>query len=60
MHGNIIFISSFGIAKVVIPEPCIFFCIPASIVEAGAVIANGLKYFLPMELLLSLMDQLYT
>ena len=37
------FISSFEIISVVIPEPCIFFLIPASI--AAAVISNGAKIF---------------
>ena len=49
------FISSFKIIEVVVPEPCIFFWIPASIAEGPAVIPNGAKYFLPMELLLLLM-----
>ena len=35
------FISSFEIIKVFVPEPCIFFWIPASIAEAAAVIPNG-------------------
>ena len=35
------FISSFEIIKVVIPKPCIFFKIPASITEAAAVIQSG-------------------
>ena len=39
------FISSFEIIKVVVPEPCIFFWIPASIAEAAAVIRNGAKTF---------------
>ena len=39
------FISSFEIIKVVAPEPCIFFSIPASIAEAAAVIPNGPKTF---------------
>ena len=39
------FISSFEIIKVVVPEPCIFFWIPASIAEAAAVISNGTKTF---------------
>ena len=38
------FISSFEIIAVV-PEPCIFFWIPASIAEAAAVISNGAKTF---------------
>ena len=50
------FISSFKIIKVVcLPESCILFVIPASIVEAAA-IPNGTK-ILPKELLLSLRDQ---
>ena len=39
------FISSFEIIKVVVPEPYIFFWIPASIAEAAAVIPNGAKTF---------------
>ena len=39
------FISLFEIIKVVVPEPCIFFWIPASIAEAAAVIPNGAKTF---------------
>ena len=38
------FISSFEIIKVVVPKPCIFFWIPASM-EAAAVIPNGAKTF---------------
>ena len=34
------FISLFENIKVVVPEPCIFFWIPASIAEAAAVIPN--------------------
>ena len=37
------FISLFEIIKVVVPEPCIFFWIPASFAEAAAVIPNGTK-----------------
>ena len=37
----ILFISSFEIIKVVVPEPFIFFRIPASIAAATAVIPNG-------------------
>ena len=33
------------IAKVAVPEPYIFFWIPASITEAAAVISNGAKTF---------------
>ena len=47
----------FEIIKVVVPEPC-FFLTPASIAETAAVIPDGAKYFLPMELQLSLMDLL--
>ena len=50
------FISSFEIIKVVVPEPWIFFWIPASIDETVAVIPNGAKIFFPKEQLLSLMD----
>ena len=39
------FISSFEIIKVFVPEPCIFFSIPASIAEVAAVILNGAKTF---------------
>ena len=39
------FLSSFEIIKVVVPEPWIFFWIPASIAEAAAVIPNGPKIF---------------
>ena len=39
------FISSFEMIKVVVPEPCIFFWIPASIAEAAAVIPYGAKIF---------------
>ena len=35
----------FEIIKVVVPEPCIFFWINASITEAAAVIPNGAKTF---------------
>ena len=35
------FISLFEIIKVVVPEPSIFFLIPASIAETAAVIPNG-------------------
>ena len=39
------FIFSFEIIKVGVPEPCIFFWIPASIAEAASVIHNGAKIF---------------
>ena len=39
------FISPFEIIKVVVPEPCIFFRIPASIAEAASVVPNGAKTF---------------
>ena len=39
-------ISSFEIIKVVVPEPGIFFCIPASAADATAVIPNGIKTLL--------------
>ena len=39
------FISSFEVIKVVVPEPCIFFWIPASISRTAAVIPNGAKTF---------------
>ena len=38
-------ISSFEIIKIVVPEQCIFFWIPASLAEAAAVIPNGAKIF---------------
>ena len=53
------FSSSFEIIKVAAPEPSIFFWIPASIAEAAAVIANEANFFLPKELLLSLMKLLF-
>ena len=52
------FISSFEVIKVVVPEPCILFWIPASIAEATAVISDGAKILFAKELLLSLMDLL--
>ena len=39
------FIFLFEVVKVVVPEPCIFFWIPASIAEAAAVIPNRAKTF---------------
>ena len=33
----------FGIIRVAVSEPCIYFGIPASIAEAAAVIPNGAK-----------------
>ena len=39
------FISLLEIIKVVVPEPCIFFWIPASIAEAAAVTPNRAKTF---------------
>ena len=38
-----LFIFSFEIIKVVVPQLCIFFWIPASIAEAAAVIPTGAK-----------------
>ena len=53
------FISSFKIIKVVAPEPCILFGVPASIAEVTAVIpGEGKIFFLPKEVLLSLIDLL--
>ena len=52
------FISLFEIIKVVVPKPCIFFWMPASIAEAAAVIPNEAKIFLSKEQLLSLMNLL--
>ena len=43
------FISSFEIIKAVVPEPCIFFWIPASIAEAVGVVPNGVKIFFANE-----------
>ena len=40
------FISSFQIIKVVVAEPSIFFCIPASAADAAAVNPNGIKTLL--------------
>ena len=40
------FISSFEITKVTVPEPIIFFCIPASAVDAAAVHPNGISILL--------------
>ena len=39
------FISLFEIIKVVVPEPCIFFYMPALITEAAAVIPNEARIF---------------
>ena len=39
-------ISSFDIIRVVVPEPSIFLCIPASIADADAVNLNGIKTLL--------------
>ena len=39
------FISSFEIIKIVVPEPRIFFWIPASIAEPAAAIPNGARTF---------------
>ena len=52
------FISSFEIIKVVVPELCIFFWNPASMLKQNLLFLIVLKYFLPKELLLSLMDLL--
>ena len=52
------FCSTFEIIKVVVPEPCISFSIPASIVEAAAVITNRAKIFFPVERQFSLMNPL--
>ena len=53
------FISLFEIIIVVVLETCIFFRTPESIANAAAGTANGAKKFLPTELLLSLMGQLF-
>ena len=45
------FISSFEITKVVAPEPCIFFLIPASAADAAAVNPNGIKTLLAYGLI---------
>ena len=52
------FIASFEIVRVVVPEPCIFFRIPASIAEAAAVIPNRAKTFFAKGIAISLMDLL--
>ena len=39
------FLSFFEIIKVIVPEPCIFFWVPASVAEAAAVISKGGKTF---------------
>ena len=43
------FIYSFEIIKAVVPEPCIFFGIPASIAEAAGIVRNGVKIFFANE-----------
>ena len=55
------FISSFENIKVVVPDPYIFFWIPASIAKAAAVLPNGAKmFFYQREQLLPLMNlQIY-
>ena len=50
------FIFSLEIIRVIVPELCLFFWTPESTADAAAVIPNGAKIFLPMELLLSLTD----
>ena len=40
------FISSFEIIKVVVPDPNIFLCIPASAADAAAVNPKGIKTLL--------------
>ena len=42
---KISFISSLEIVKVVVPEPCIFFWILASVAKTAAVMPNGAKIF---------------
>ena len=42
--------------KVVVPEPFIFFWIPASVAGTAAVYPNDANFVLPIELLLSLMN----
>ena len=44
-----LFISSFEIIKVVVPEPCIFFLMSASIAYAAAIIPNRAKMFFAKE-----------
>ena len=39
------FIYSYEIIKVVAPEPCVFFQIPASMTEAAALISNGTSMY---------------
>ena len=58
MISIVSFIFLFVIIKVVVPEPCIFFWIPASIAGAAAVIPNVAKLFLVKKHLLSLMNLL--
>ena len=44
-------ISLFDIISVVVPDPKIFLCIPASAAEAAAVNPNGIKTLLPNGLI---------
>ena len=45
------FISSFEIIKVVVPDPNIFLCIPASAADAAAVYPKGIKTLLANSLI---------
>ena len=54
------FISLYKFIKAVVPEPCIFFGIPAPVAEVAAVIPSGANIFFPKEQKLSLMGlQIY-
>ena len=44
-------ISSFYIISVVVPDPKIFLCIPASAADAAAVYRNGIKTLLAIGLM---------
>ena len=45
------FISSFGTIEVVVPEPSILFCTPASAADAAGVNPNGIKKLLAYGLI---------
>ena len=53
------FFFSSKIIRAVVPEPCIFFWILASNAGVAPVIANVVKIFLSVEMLLLLMDLLF-
>ena len=48
---KILFIYSFEIIKVVVPEPSISFCIPASATDTAAVNPNGIKSLFANDLI---------